>query len=91
MTVPADVTIRSGYSANAEIVLQEAHEVLTIPESAIQYEGEKTYVFVKEADGSYARRDVETGLSDGVTIEIRSGLSPEDIVRGPQIITTVKK
>ena len=91
VTVPADVTIRSGYSANAEIVLQEAHEVLTIPESAIQYEGEKTYVFVKEADGSYVRRDVETGLSDGVTIEIRSGLSPEDIVRGPQIITTVKK
>ena len=91
VTVPADVTIRSGYSANAEIVLQEEHDVLTIPESAIQYDGEATYVFVKEADGNYVRRDVETGLSDGVTIEIRSGLSLGETVRGPQIITTAKK
>jgi HlyD family secretion protein len=90
VTVPADITIRSGYSANAEIVLQEAHEVLTIAESAIQYDGDDTYVFVKEADGTWARRDVETGLSDGVTIEIRSGLSLGETVRGPQIISTKK-
>ena len=85
--VPADVTIRSGYSANAEIVLQEVHDVLTLPESAIQYEGDTTFVYVKEAD-EYVRRDVDTGLSDGVNIEIKSGLQPDDVVRGPQIITT---
>ena len=87
VTVPADVTIRSGYSANAEIVLQEVHDVLTLPESAIQYDGDKTYVFVKEAD-EYVRRDVETGLSDGVNIEIKSGLELGETVRGPQIITS---
>ena len=90
VTVPADVTIRSGYSANAEIVLQEAHDVITIAESAIQYDGDDTYVYVKEADGTWERRDVETGLSDGVTIEILSGLSLGETVRGPQIISTKK-
>ena len=85
--VPADVTIRSGYSANAEIVLQEVSGVVTIPESAIQWEGETTFVYVKEAD-EWVRRTVETGLSDGVTIEIRSGLAKDETVRGPQLITS---
>ena len=85
--VPADVTIRSGYSANAEIVLQEVEDVVTIPESAIQYEGEQTYVFVPEG-ADYVRKDVVTGLSDGVKIEIKEGLSAGDKVRGPQIITS---
>lgn len=85
--VPEDVTIRSGYSANAEIVLQEVKDVLSIPESAIQYEGDQTYVLIKEAD-TYVRRDVETGLSDGVNIEIKSGLQDGDTVRGPQIISS---
>jgi HlyD family secretion protein len=85
--VPADVTIRSGYSANAEIVLEEVHDVLTLPESAIQYEGEQTFVYVKNGL-EYERREVETGLSDGVNIEIKHGLSLDDVVRGPQIITT---
>ena len=85
--VPADVTIRSGYSANAEIVLEEVHDVLTLPESAIQYEGEQTFVYVKNGL-EYERREVETGLSDGVNIEIKRGLALDDVVRGPQIITT---
>lgn len=83
--VPSDVTIRSGYSANAEIVLQRAEDVVTIPESAIQFEGDKTYVFVPAGEG-YERRDVVTGISDGVTIEVKEGLAAGDKVRGPQII-----
>ena len=85
--VPEGITIRSGYSANAEIVLQEVHDVVTLAESAIQWEGDSTFVFVKEAD-SWNKRPVETGLSDGVNIEIRSGLSKDETVRGPQIINT---
>ena len=85
VTVPSDVTIRSGYSANAEIVLQEVKDVLTLSESAIQWEGDNTFVYVKGAEG-WEKRDVVTGLSDGVKIEIKSGLSTDDVVRGPQII-----
>jgi len=83
--VPEGITIRSGYSANAEIVLQEVHDVVTVAESVIQWEGDSTFVYVKK-DGLWDKRPVKTGLSDGVNIEIREGLSQEETVRGPQII-----
>ena len=79
--------IRSGYSANAEIVLAEAKHVLTVPESAIEFEGNNTYVYVIKGSGkevSYERRKVTTGLSDGLNIEIKSGLTAKEKVRGPK-------
>ena len=85
LRVPEDITVRSGYSANAEIVLQRAAQVLSIAESALQFEGDQTYVYVF-GDKGYERRDVKTGLSDGVNIEIKEGLSPGEKVRGNQII-----
>ena len=81
--------IRSGYSANAEIVLAEAKHVLTVPESAIVFEGTKTFVYVATGSGkdkTYERRSVVTGLSDGVNIEIKSGLKVNEVVRGPKKI-----
>jgi HlyD family secretion protein len=83
--IPDEITIRSGYSANAEIVLQEIKQVLSIPESALQFEGDKTYVYLVTENG-YERRDVVTGLSDGVNIEIKEGLSAGEKVRGNQIL-----
>jgi HlyD family secretion protein len=84
--IPSDITIRSGYSANAEIELQRAENVLMIPESALQFDGDDTFVYVLKEDGTYENRPVETGLSDGVNIEIKSGLSLGEKVRGPQLI-----
>lgn len=81
--------IRSGYSANAEIVLDKANGVLTIPESAISFEGDSTFVYIAKGDGeekTYERTAVTTGLSDGVNIEIKKGLTTKDKVRGPQIV-----
>ncbi len=83
--IPDEITIRSGYSANAEIVLQEIKQVLSVPESALQFEGDKTYVYLVTENG-YERRDVVTGLSDGVNIEIKEGLSAGEKVRGNQIL-----
>ena len=85
LRVPEDITVRSGYSANAEIVLQRAAQVLSIAESALQFDGDQTYVYVLGSNG-YERRDVKTGLSDGVNIEIKEGLSLGEKVRGNQII-----
>ena len=79
--------IRSGYSANAEIVLAKACKVLSIPESAIEFSGDSTFVYVVKGSGekkTYDRRAVTTGLSDGVNIEIKKGISVKDKVRGPQ-------
>ena len=87
--VPKGITVRSGYSANAEIVLDKAEDVVTIQESAIQWDGDDTYVYVSGPAG-YERKDVVTGLSDGVNIEIKSGLSAGDKVRGSEIISKKK-
>ena len=88
--VPDGLTIRSGYSANAEIELQREENVMTLPESAIQFEGENTFVYVL-SDNGYERRDVKTGISDGVNIEIKEGLSLGEKVRGIQILDEKKK
>ena len=86
-------SLRSGYSANAEIVLQTAKNVLTIPESAIEFSGDSTFVYLVKGKGeqkTYERHPVIIGISDGVNIEIKKGLSQKDIVRGPQVVADTK-
>ena len=81
--------IRSGYSANAEIVLSSVSKVLSVPESAIEFSGDSTFVYVIKGEGkekTYERTQVTTGLSDGVNIEIKKGLTVKDKVRGPEMI-----
>ena len=84
--VPDSRMIRSGYSANAEIVLEKAVDVITIQESALEFEGDSTFVYLKRGADDYVRTAVTTGLSDGVNIEIEEGLSEGDTVRGTRII-----
>ena len=89
VTAVRDGKIRSGYSANAEIVLAKAEGVLSVPESAIEFSGDSTFVYVVGDAGeqkTYRRTQVVTGLSDGVNIEIKSGITTKDKVRGPQVI-----
>lgn len=85
--IPKAGVIRSGYSANAEIVLAAANHALAVPEGAIEFSDNKTYVYVAKGSGdgkTYERRKVVTGLSDGINIEIKSGLSAKEKVRGPK-------
>lgn len=94
VNLPSNATnIRSGYSANAEIVLAEAKNVLAVQESAIEFDGDNTYVYVIKGEGdkqTYERRKVQTGISDGINIEIRSGVKPNERIRGPKMIATEK-
>jgi len=78
--------IRSGYSANAEIVLQRVEQALSVSESALEFAGDSTFVYLKGTDGTFAKTPVTTGVSDGINIEIKSGLKEGDVVRGNQII-----
>ena len=62
---------------------------LAVPESAIEFSGSDTFVYVIKDNGgekTYERRKVTTGLSDGINIEIKSGITALDKVRGPQVI-----
>ena len=88
--VDSDRMIRSGYSANAKIILQSAHDVLSVPESALEFSDDKIVVYVKNAEGMFEPVEVETGLSDGLNIEIKSGLTEGSIVRGPKIIAAMQ-
>lgn len=94
VNLPSNATnIRSGYSANAEIVLAEAKNVLAVQESAIEFDGDDTYVYVIKGEGdkqTYERRKVQTGISDGINIEIRSSVKPNERIRGPKMIATEK-
>jgi HlyD family secretion protein len=86
--------IRSGYSANAEIVLASVEKALSIPESAIEFSGDSTFVYIVKGEGkekTYERKQVVTGLSDGVDIEIKKGLTAKDKVRGPQVVADDNK
>ena len=85
--VPDSIFVRSGYSANANIMIRSREGILTLPESTIEFEGAKTYVEVltgaEDADPqTFEKREVQIGLSDGINIEITDGLTTQDKVRG---------
>ncbi len=85
ISVPDSITIRSGYSANAEMVLQRANQVVAVPESAIEFSGDSTFVYVMTDSlptQKFERRPVVTGISDGIKIEIKQGLKTGEPVRG---------
>lgn len=75
--------IRSGLSANASIILDEAEDVLTLKESLIQFDSQtnQSFVEVRTGDQKFERRNVQLGLSDGINIEIKDGLTEDDAVK----------
>ena len=75
-------------------MLSKAIKVLTLPESAIEFSGDSTFVYIVKGNDKqkeYEKRAVTTGLSDGVNIEIKKGLTTKDKVRGPQIVNENNK
>ena len=77
------IFVRAGYSANASLILERKENVMAISESLLQFdrETEIPYVEVQVADQKFERRDIEIGLSDGVNVEVLSGLSQEDLIK----------
>ncbi len=75
--------IRAGLSANASIILARADSVLTLKESLIQYDREtqQSYVEVETGSQEFERRDVTLGISDGLIVEVLSGVTSEDKIK----------
>lgn len=82
ITLPMEDTMRLGMSASATILVKEASDVLVIPMTALQENGDRTFVYTKqESDGTLSGEvEVETGLSDGSQVQITSGLCEGDVV-----------
>ncbi len=77
------IFIRAGYSANASLVLEKKDSILVIPEALLQFDKEtdKPYVELSVGDQQWERKDIEIGISDGVNVEIISGLTESDNVK----------
>ena len=95
-TIPDSVTIRSGYSANATIVLGTLNDVLACDEKAISFEAGKPYVYVLTSSPDdtehqqFERREVTIGISDGLSVELKSGVKKGEWLRGNEIKEQVK-
>jgi len=74
--------IRSGYSANANIVLDKRDSVLAIPEGLLKFQKDSAYVEVESLPQKFEKKFVKTGISDGINIEIVSGITKEDRLKG---------
>ena len=87
-SIPDGVTLRSGYSVNAEIVLDEVSGVLSIDETCVNFENDEAFVWrltsaVDDREHQqWERVPVEIGLSDGLYIQVMSGVGKDDVLRG---------
>ena len=77
--------LRANYSANADIVLDKKDSVLAISESILHFdENDKPYVELKQKNNSSKKVYIKTGLSDGVNIEVLSGINKNDLIKGAE-------
>jgi len=86
--VKEGMTLRAGYSANADIVLERRDSVLAVPESIVEFnaKGDSAWVQVKSQAGSgdegWKRTWIRTGLSDGINIEVKEGVDASTELKG---------
>lgn len=94
INVPEERQLRAGYSANASVMLNSDRGVLTVPESVIEWAGDKTYVYVltdSVKEQKFDRTEVATGISDGINIEVKSGVDKTARLRGAMINEKARK
>ncbi|MFS4493358.1 efflux RND transporter periplasmic adaptor subunit [Maribacter sp. 2308TA10-17] len=77
------VFIRAGLSANASIILARADSVLAVKEALVQFDDEtkKPFVEIATGDQEFERRDIELGISDGIHVEVKSGLTKDEKIK----------
>ncbi|MDE5418534.1 efflux RND transporter periplasmic adaptor subunit [Labilibaculum sp. DW002] len=85
--------IRSGYSANAEIVLDRREKVLAVNESLLEFSNDSSFVEVETSEQEFEQRYIKTGISDGINIEVLEGITKDDKLKGEKKkkIDTIKK
>jgi len=83
VVIDGDNFIRAGYSANASLVLERKEGILVLPEAVLQFDKktDEPFVEVETAEQKFERRSVEIGISDGIKVEILSGITAEDNIK----------
>jgi len=84
MVIPQEgMTLRAGYSANGDVIIERRSDVLIIPERLVRFEDDATFVTLWLGPDSTEEREIRTGLSDGINIEVTDGLEEGDVVAEP--------
>nr|MBP7390286.1 HlyD family efflux transporter periplasmic adaptor subunit [Chitinophagales bacterium] len=83
--------LRAGYSANADIILSRRDSVLSVPESVLLFNGNKSYVEIQTASGKLEKKEIVTGLSDGIQIEVKEGLTGNEKIKTPALAPSGKE
>ena len=83
VTLDDNFFVRAGYSANASLVLERKDSILALSEALLQFdkETEQVYVEIQVDEQKFERKDVEIGISDGINVEIISGITLEDKIK----------
>jgi len=76
-----DFFIRSGYSATVDIVLERLDSVLAIKESLIEFKNDSAFVEIEKEPQIFEKRNIQLGLSDGINIQVLSGVTLEDKIK----------
>ena len=81
--IPESVNVRAGYSANAIMSIGQKENILCINESLLQFNRitDKPFVEILKEDGSFVKREVEVGISDGINVEILKGVKEGDKIK----------
>ncbi|MFN0159066.1 MAG: efflux RND transporter periplasmic adaptor subunit [Bacteroidota bacterium] len=79
-----NITLRAGYSANANIIIQKKDSVLTIPERVVTFRNDSAFVKIPVGPEKEEERYIKTGLSDAINIEVLEGLKDgEEVLEKP--------
>lgn len=81
LTRQENIFVRAGYSANAEIILEARENVLAINEGLVVFKDDKSYVEIERGEQDFEQTEVELGLSDGIYVEVKSGVQKADKVK----------
>ncbi|EJG1163270.1 efflux RND transporter periplasmic adaptor subunit [Vibrio parahaemolyticus] len=81
LKIPQDVLLRSGFSSTAQIILKKSENVLTLPERALQFDGDAPNVLIPDSsEQGFHKQPVKLGLSDGINVEVLDGVELDEEV-----------
>ncbi|EKO3793401.1 efflux RND transporter periplasmic adaptor subunit [Vibrio metschnikovii] len=81
LNFPEDITLRSGFSATAHIILEKVENVVTVPERALRFQGNQAEVLIADdSEHGFTAQPVTLGLSDGINVQIISGLENQQTI-----------
>lgn len=88
LKIPPSHFVRANYSANANIILEQRKQVLSVDERLLQFKDNKPFVEVETSEQHFQVQEVTLGLSDGIFVEVLAGLKAGQAIKVPVAVAT---